>query len=136
MKTKKLIATIVSVLLIVTVLSSISVPVFAATSGNSQGRIDVKISQELLNKKGKQNATVTVDFKKEPLTIGTKWHITMYDQNWRWVKEFDVSGNSKKTFKLGDDHTMYHICINQTHRPMVTACKNWKVTKYSKCSVS
>lgn len=73
--------------------------------------------QSLINKKGKQYATVK--FKTYDMTgwwnTGAKVRITLRDGNGRYITSWIAKGGD--TFKLGDDHRTYRIYVSYYDNP-------------------
>lgn len=138
---KKGIAGIMAVTLMVTGITGISAEsVAAATSGKTGtgSYCYVKISSKLLQKPGKQYASVKIK-------TGTLWNIwntgryckvTLRDGSGRYICTFNAKGGSK--LKLGDDHTAYRIYVDYVDNPSWDTAGNtakWKITSPSNCSI-
>lgn len=96
-----------------------SITAHAATSAKTQSSAycTVKISQSLLNKKGKQYAKVKI--KTYDMTgwynTGAKVRITLRDGNGRYICSWIGKGGD--TLKLGDDHSIYRIYVSYYDNP-------------------
>ena len=146
---------IFSIMLIVLTLTACMItPAHAATRAkfNSGSYCEVKISQSLINKKGKQNATVKLN--THPLygsyNSGGKVSVTMRDQYGRHIWSGVVKGGT--TLKLGDDHSVYRIYMTPYQQPSVGnifqrsiidgnnfenagKCAYWSITNPSNCAI-
>ena len=92
---------------------------YAATSAktSSSSYCTVKINQSLINKSGKQYATVKL--KTYDMTgwwnTGAKVRVTLRDGNGRYITSWIAKGGD--TFKLGDDHRTYRIYVDYYDNP-------------------
>ena len=142
------------ILAIVMVFSTfVSTPVMASarTTGKigSSDYCTVQINRSLINKRGKQYATVK--FKTYDMTgwynTGAKVQVTLRDGNGNYICSWVAKGGD--TFKLGDDHSTYRIYVNKYNEPCgrydwVTGANNfsnngssvsWNVSGAKNCSI-
>ena len=140
---KKLARVASALLLCVMVFSFCMVPASAVTTssfnanGSSNGYCEVRISDKLLNKKGKQYAKVTLK------TCGLfgwstsgKFIVTMKDEygNVIWSGQKTCS----TTLSLGDDHRVYRIYVTCANNEFINVgkCVTWKIENAKDCSIS
>ena len=110
-------AVLMAVMLMMTMITPVSAATRAEFGRNSC--CTVRISQSLLNKRGKQYATVKL---KTHSGFNTGWNsggkvmVTMKDEYgrliWRGVKR------GGDTLKLGDDHRIYRIYVSAYDEPV------------------
>lgn len=106
-----------------------------------------KISQSLINKKGKQYATVklkTYDMLGW-MNSKAKVKITLKDGNGRYITSWVGKGGD--TLKLGDDHSVYRIYVDYYDKPgngVITQGNNftnrgksykWKFSNAKNCKI-
>ena len=126
-----------------------AMPVDAATEANfgTSKYCTAKISKSLINKKGKQYATVklrTYDMLGW-MNSSAKVKITLKDGNGRYITSWVGKGGN--TLKLGDDHSVYRIYIDYYDKPgngIITQGNNftnrgksykWKISNAKNCSI-
>jgi len=150
MTRRKFISFVLCLCMVFSVLSASALAVSAATSGKTDDSIycTVKIDQSLINKPGKQYATVK--FKTYDMTgwwnTGAKVQITLRDGKDNYICSWVAKGGD--TFKLGDDHSTYRIYVDyyeNTSSNFIEAANNftnlgsayqWTITNAKKCSIS
>lgn len=118
---KRIVKTLVLTILVLIISSSFVLPVSAATRAefDSGKYCEVKISQSLINKKGKQYAKVKL---KTHASFPSSWNsggkvtVTMRDQYGRYIWSGQVKGGT--TLKLGDDHSVYRIYVSVYKEPV------------------
>lgn len=147
---KKIICLFLTLAMTLCAFSISSVSVSAATKGRtgSNTYCTVKISKNLINKKGKQNATVKIKtYDAAGLwNTGKKVKITLRDGNGRYICSWIGKGGD--TLKLGDDHSVYRIYVSYYHNGSsgVISTGNdwtntggsyqWKITNPKDCTIS
>ena len=138
-KTKKAIAAVLSAVTMFSVASFGTVATHAATRGRTMDKTycTVKISQKLLNKSGRQYASVK-------LNTGTGWNIfstgrpikvTLRDGQGRYICSWTAKGGDK--IRLGDDHSEYRICLDYASGEwdVVGNTYKWKITSPKDCTI-
>lgn len=115
---KRIVALLMALVMAV---SLCTIPAFAATSAkfDSNSYCEVKISNKLLNKKGKQYATVklkTYDRWPGWWNNGAKVTVTMKDTKGRIIWKGQMKGGD--TLKLGDDHAVYRLYFSAYKEPV------------------
>lgn len=88
--------------------------VSAQTKGNvmfNKSSCTVRLSDKIMNKRGRQYATVTLDVRNSPFNWKTKHKVTvtMKDERGRLIWKGITSGKQK--LKLGNDHRTYVITV-------------------------
>lgn len=117
---KRILSMLLALVLSVGILSAIPMSASAATNGRtgSSSYCTVKISQSLINKKGKQYATVKLKTYDGTgwYNTGAKVRITLRDGNGRYITSWVGKGGD--TLKLGDDHRTYRIYVDYYQAPV------------------
>ena len=146
---KKTLKIIVSMSMVIALLVCSGISAFAATNGKvADGKYcTVKINQSLINKAGKQYATVKLEIKNQlNLTNSGKVHVVLRDGNGKWLCEWDAKGGD--TFKLGDDHSTYRIYVNYYYSGKSDSISkandftnmgktvNWKIVNPKDCTIT
>lgn len=139
-KSKKTIAVFLSAVTMLTAASFGTISAQAATSGKTMNNTycTVKISQKLLNKKGRQYASVK-------LSTGTAWNIfntgrpikvTLRDGKGKYLCSWTAKGGDK--LQLGDDHSEYRIYLDYANQEwdVVGNTYKWKITNPKDCTIS
>lgn len=142
-------------LTLVMALSCFVLPANAATSAKfgTNSYCTVRISQSLLNKKGKQNATVKLYTYSMGGSVnsGGKVIVTLRDENGKLIWSGQKKGGD--TLYLGDDHQVYRIYVSVYNEPVknnilsktITGgnnftnsgkCYKWQICKANNCSIS
>lgn len=147
---KRILTIVLSLVMVFSMVPAASMTASAATSAktsSSSSYCTVNISQSLINRKGKQYATVK--FKTYDMTgwwnTGAKVRITLRDGNGRYITSWIAKGGD--TFKLGDDHRTYRIYVSYYDNPennfisqgnnftnMGSAYK-WTITNPKNCTI-
>lgn len=106
----------------ITVMSMCAVPAMATVSAQFSSRnsyCEVRISDNLLNKRGKQYATVKLQTYNSPnatwLKTNGKVNVIMRDEYGRHI--WSGVKNGGDTLKLGDDHRVYRIYVSVYYEP-------------------
>lgn len=152
---KKIFTFILTLAMILSILPASTLDVSAATSAktSSSSYCTVKISQSLLNKRGKQYAKVKI--KTYDMlgwyNTGAKVRITLRDGNTnRYICSYVAKGGN--TLKLGDDHRSYRIYVDYYDEPVTGgifartfkagnnftntgSCHKWKISNPSNCTI-
>lgn len=118
---KRLITLFLTFIMAVSISMSFVLPASAATQAkfNSKNYCEVKISQSLINKRGKQYATVKLKTHSQfpsSWNSGGKVVVTMRDQYGRYIWSGQVKGGT--TLKLGDDHPIYRLYVSVYNEPV------------------
>lgn len=118
---KKAFRSVLLAIMILVTSSSFVLPASASTQAKfTSGKYcEVRISQSLLNKRGKQYATVKLKTHAafpSSRNSGGKTIVTMRDQYGRMIWQGQVKGGT--TLKLGDDHSVYRIYVNVYNEPV------------------
>lgn len=118
---KRFARTLLTFIMVITLSVSFALPANAATQAkfNSGKYCEVRISQSLINKKGKQYASVKLKTHSQfpsSWNSGGKVTVTMRDQYGRYIWSGQVKGGT--TLKLGDDHSVYRIYVNVYNEPV------------------
>jgi len=146
---KRILTIVLALVMAFAMIPATSLTASAATSAktSSSSYCTVKISQSLINKKGKQYATVK--FKTYDMAgwwnTGAKVRITLRDGNGRYVTSWIAKGGD--TFKLGDDHRTYRIYVSYYDNPgrgIISQGNNftnlgsaykWKISNAKNCTI-
>lgn len=147
---KRITSAVLTLLLVISLFSAISLPASAATSGEtgSSSYCTVRINQSLINKRGRQYATVkikTCDMLGWYNT-GAKVRITLTDGNGNYICSWIGKGGN--TLKLGNDHSVYRIYVDCCDNPgnnfisrgnnftnLGASCK-WSISNAKNCTIS
>ena len=116
---KKILAVVLTLVMVFSMIPAASLSASAATNAKtgSSAYCTVKISQSLINKRGRQYATVKLK-TYDALgwwNTGAKVRITLRDGNGRYITSWIAKGGD--TFKLGDDHHTYRIYVSYYDNP-------------------
>ncbi|MBQ7580368.1 MAG: hypothetical protein IJU39_03560 [Clostridia bacterium] len=139
-KTKKLIALVLAMITVFTAMSFSSVNASAANKGRtgSSTYCKVVISKSLINKAGRQYATVKLNTGTAAniFNTGKKVLVTLKDGNGRFITKWTAKGGD--TLKLGDDYSVYRIYVDyaETSFSGVGNSYNWKITNAKNCTIS
>lgn len=147
---KRIISVMFTLLMVFSMIPVESLTVHAATSAktDSSAYCTVRISQSLINKRGKQYATVKI--KTYDMTgwynTGAKVRITLRDGNGKYICSWIGKGGD--TLKLGDDHSVYRIYVSYYNNPgnnfisqgnnftNLGASYKWKISNAKNCNIS
>ena len=147
---KRILSVVFTLLMVFSMIPTTSLTAHAATSAktNSSAYCTVRISQTLINKRGKQYATVKI--KTYDMTgwynTGAKVRITLRDGSGKYICSWIGKGGD--TLKLGDDHSTYRIYVNYYDNPgnnfisqgnnftNLGASYKWKISNAKNCSIS
>lgn len=150
---RKNIKKIAAMILVFTIIFS-SIPVQAATSArfsSSGSYCEVRINQSLLNKNGRQYATVKLNtYNQIGWNSSAKVVVTLKDSRgntiWSGVK------TASCTLQLGDDHSVYRIYVKPYQQPVTGnilkrsiiaannfenqgKCVTWKISNNKNCTI-
>lgn len=147
---KRILTIVLTLVMVFSTIPAATMTAFAATSAktsSSSSYCTVNISRSLINKKGKQYATVK--FKTYDMTgwwnTGAKVRITLRDGNGRYITSWIAKGGD--TFKLGDDHRTYRIYVSYYDNPgknfisqgnnftNLGSAYKWKISNAKKCTI-
>lgn len=147
---KRILTIVLTLVMVFSMIPAATMTASAATSAktsSSSSYCTVNISQSLINKKGKQYATVK--FKTYDMTgwwnTGAKVRITLRDGNGRYITSWIAKGGD--TFKLGDDHRTYRIYVSYYDNPgnnIISQGNNftnlgsaykWKISNAKNCTI-
>lgn len=141
---------VLTLIMVFSLIHATSMTAHAATSAktDSSAYCTVKISQSLINKRGKQYATVKI--KTYDMTgrynTGAKFRITLRDGNGKYICSW--IGKRGDTLKLGDDHSVYRIYVGYYDNPgnnfisqgnnftNLGASYKWTISNAKNCSIS
>ena len=147
---KQILSVVLTLLMVFSMIPAASLTAHAATSAktDSSAYCTVRISQSLINKRGKQYATVKI--KTYDMTgwynTGAKVRITLRDGNGKYICSWIGKGGD--TLKLGDDHSVYRIYVSYYDNPgnnfisqgnnftNLGASYKWKISNAKNCSIS
>ncbi len=147
---KRILSVMLTLLMVFSMIPAASLTAHAATSAktDSSAYCTVKISQSLINKRGRQYATVKI--KTYDMTgwynTRAKVRITLKDGNGNYICSW--IGRGGDTLKLGDDHSVYRIYVSYYDNPgnnfisqgnnftNLGASYKWKISNARKCSIS
>lgn len=140
---------------LVSAMSSYTImPVAAATKAEfgSNKCCVVNINESLINKKGKQYATVKLNTHSLHSSKNSKGTVIvrMYDQYGNHIWSGQKKGGD--TLKLGDDHSVYKIYVSAYNKPVEQSiwsqtfaggdnfvnqgkCVTWSITQNKNCSI-
>lgn len=147
---KRILTIVLTLVMVFSMIPAASLTTSAATSAKTSSYSSyctVNISQSLINKKGKQYATVK--FKTYDMAgwwnTGAKVRITLRDGNGRYITSWIAKGGD--TFKLGDDHRTYRIYVSYYDNPgnsIISQANNfdnlggaykWTITSPKNCTI-
>ena len=153
---KKLLSLILALVLTISAIPALSTPVSAATSGkrDSSTYCYVRISDSLINKSGRQYATVKLKTYDGLGWWNTGAYVTVTLRDGAtnaFICSFVAKGG--ETLKLGDDHRSYRIYVGRYEEPItggiisrtIVGGNNfsnlgnsvtWKVTNPKNCGIS
>lgn len=147
---KRILSVAFTLLMVFSMIPTTSLTAHAATSAktNSSAYCTVRISQTLINKRGKQYATVKI--KTYDMTgwynTGAKVRITLRDGSGKYICSWIGKGGD--TLKLGDDHSTYRIYVSYYDNPgnnfisqgnnftNLGASYKWKISNAKNCRIS
>lgn len=139
-----------TLLLTFSMIPAASLTTYAATSArtSSSSYCTVKISQSLINKRGRQYANVKIKTYDMSgwYNTGAKVRITLRDGNGNYICSWVGKGGD--TLKLGDAHHVYRIYVSYYDNPgnnfisqgnsftNTGASYQWKISNAKNCSIS